>query len=425
MTAAADFALLPPEVNSARMYSGPGAGPMLAAASAWNGLAAELRATRLAYGSVLSALSTEEWHGPASAAMVAATMPYVAWMSTTAAQAEETAVQAEAAAGAYEAAFAATVPPPVVAANRAQLIALIASNVLGQNTPAIAATEAQYMEMWAQDAAAMYGYAGSSAAATRLTAFTEPQQATSPGGLSGQSAAVSQAAATQAGTQQSALAQVMCVMPNALQGLASPSPTSSQATDLGGILQALEGASPFGAGSANDATGLNGVLNLIGGNDTAVGQLLNANIWNTIFSSGFYMPSNSMAPFLGLLGAQSAGGAVGDAAGQAATGALGEALMGPVGGLGGLGGVGNGVAAGLGHAPMIGALSVPPSWTAPAPLASPLASTLGGTPMVAPPAMAASMPPVPLGNMAGQVYGRPVPQYGFRPTFVPRSPAAG
>src|SRR5271154_394244 len=117
MTAALDFALLPPEVNSARMYSGAGAGPMLAAASAWNGLAAELRATGLAYGSVLSALSSEEWHGPASAAMVAAATPYVAWMSTTAAQAEESAAQAEAAAGAYEAAFAATVPPPVIAAN--------------------------------------------------------------------------------------------------------------------------------------------------------------------------------------------------------------------------------------------------------------------------------------------------------------------
>ena len=34
------------------------------------------------------------------------------------------------------------------------------------NTAAIAATEALYAEMWAQDAAAMYGYAGSSAAVT-------------------------------------------------------------------------------------------------------------------------------------------------------------------------------------------------------------------------------------------------------------------
>ena len=421
MTAALDFAMLPPEINSGRMYSGAGSGPMLAAASAWNGLAAELRATALSYGSVLSELTSQEWHGPASAAMAAAATPYVAWMSSTAAQAEQTAAQAEAAAAAYEAAFAATVPPPVIAANRAQLMALIATNILGQNTAAIAATEAQYMEMWAQDAAAMYGYAASSAVATQLTPFTEPQQTTTRSGLTVQSTAVSQAAATPAGTQQSTLAQLVSALPNALQGLASPSSSSSQTTGLGGILDLLGGFNPFAPGSANDTTGLDGLLNLVGGENTAVGQFLNANIWNTIFSSGFYMPSNTMAPFLSLLGAQAAGNAVGDAAGQAATGAIGEALAGPV---GGIGGVGNAVSAGLGHAPMIGALSVPPTWTAPAPLAGPLASTLGGTPMVPPPAMAAGMPPVPMG-MGAQTYGRAVPQYGFRPTFVARPPAAG
>ena len=421
MTAALDFAMLPPEINSGRMYSGAGSGPMLAAASAWNGLAAELRATALSYGSVLSELTSDEWHGPASAAMAAAATPYVAWMSSTAAQAEQTAAQAEAAAAAYEAAFAATVPPPVIAANRAQLMGLIATNILGQNTAAIAATEARYMEMWAQDAGAMYGYAGSSAVATQLTPFTEPQQTTSPGGLMAQSAAVAQAASTPAGTQQSTLAQLVSALPNALQGLASPSSSSSQTTGLGGILDLLGGFNPFAPGSANDTTGLDGLLNLVGGENTAVGQFLNANIWNTIFSSGFYMPSNTMAPFLSLLGAQAAGNAVGDAAGQAATGAIGEALAGPV---GGIGGVGNAVSAGLGHAPMIGALSVPPTWTAPAPLAGPLASTLGGTPMVPPPAMAAGMPPVPMG-MGAQTYGRAVPQYGFRPTFVARPPAAG
>jgi hypothetical protein len=88
---------------------------MLAAVSAWKGLAAELRATALLYASALSGLSSEEWQGAASAAMVDAATPYVTWMSTTAVQAEQTAAQAEAAAAAYEAAFAATVAPPVIA----------------------------------------------------------------------------------------------------------------------------------------------------------------------------------------------------------------------------------------------------------------------------------------------------------------------
>jgi PPE-repeat protein len=147
-------------------------------------------------------------------------------------------------------------------------------------------------------------------------------------------------------------------------------------------------------------------------------------VWNTIFSSGFYMPSNTMGPFLGLLGSQAgnAAGQAADAAGQAASGAIGDVTAGPASGIGGLG---DAVSAGAGHAPAIGALSVPPSWTAPAPLASPLAPALGGTPMVPPPAMAAGMPGVPIGNVAGQAYGRAIPQYGFRPTFVARPPAAG
>ncbi|MCV7029324.1 PPE family protein, partial [Mycobacterium sherrisii] len=37
-----DFAMLPPEVNSGRMYAGAGSGPLMAAAAAWDGLAAEL-----------------------------------------------------------------------------------------------------------------------------------------------------------------------------------------------------------------------------------------------------------------------------------------------------------------------------------------------------------------------------------------------
>jgi PPE-repeat protein len=404
-----DFGALPPEINSARMYAGAGSGPLLAVASAWNGLAAELRSMALSYGAVISGLADEEWHGPASASMAAAAAPYTAWMSTTAAQAEQTAAQAAAAAGAYETAFTETVPPPVVAANRAQLTALIATNTLGQNTPATAANEAQYAEMWAQDAAAMYGYAGSSAAATRLTQFTEPQQATSPSGLTAQSAAVTQAVATPAGTQQTTLSQLMSTLSNALQGLASPS-SSSSSPGTSGILGLLTGS---GSGSSS----LENFWNEWGPNAT---------IWNTIFASGFYAPSNTIGPFMSFLSGGAAANAVGNSLGNAAASGLGGAVAGPLGGVGGLGGLGNAVSAGLGNAALVGPLSVPPSWTAAAPLHSPLSSTLGATPMVVPPpAVAAGTPPVPMGGMAGQVAGRSIPQYGFRPTFVARPPAAG
>src|SRR3981081_2202066 len=138
------------------MYAGPGSGSMLAAATAWEGLATDLYSAASLYESIIAGLTAGPWIGPASAAMAAAATPYVAWLQATAAQAEQTGDQAQLAALAYETAVAATVPPPVVAANRPLLMALVATNIFGQNTPAIAVTEAQYADMWAQEPRAMH-----------------------------------------------------------------------------------------------------------------------------------------------------------------------------------------------------------------------------------------------------------------------------
>ncbi|RFZ69591.1 putative PPE family protein PPE29 [Mycobacterium marinum] len=151
-----DFGALPPEINSARMYSGPGSGPLLAAASAWDAVAAQLELYASGTSSVLAELLGQTCSGATALMVAAAVMPHVAWATTMAAQAEQTASQARGAAVAFEMAFTATVPPPIVSANRIQLATLIATNFFGQNTPAIAATEAAYAEMWAQDAATMW-----------------------------------------------------------------------------------------------------------------------------------------------------------------------------------------------------------------------------------------------------------------------------
>jgi PPE-repeat protein len=214
-----DFGALPPEINSGRMYVGPGSGPLLAAAAAWDALAVELQSTAAAYGSTIESLAVGPWTGPSSMAMAAAATPYVSWIQATGAQAEQAATQASLAAGAYEAAFAATVPPPVIATNRALLTALIATNILGQNTAAIAATEADYMEMWAQDSAAMYAYAGSSSTASQLMTFTEPPQTTNAVATVAQpAAAASNPAASSISSQLVALIQSI---PTWLQNLAT------------------------------------------------------------------------------------------------------------------------------------------------------------------------------------------------------------
>ncbi|WAC94365.1 PPE family protein [Mycobacterium sp. Aquia_213] len=188
-----DFGALPPEINSGRMYAGPGSGPMMAAAAGWDALSAELAMAASGYNSVVSELTSGPWIGPASQRMLAAVVPYMAWLSSMAADTEQTAMQARGAAAAFEAAFMMTVPPPVIAANRLLLANLIASNFFGQNTPAIAVTEAQYMEMWAQDAATMYTYAAASAIETEVPPITSSPQTTTPDGVTNQAQAVSQA----------------------------------------------------------------------------------------------------------------------------------------------------------------------------------------------------------------------------------------
>jgi PPE-repeat protein len=201
-----DFGALPPEINSGRMYAGPGSGPMMAAAAGWDALSAELATAASGYNSVISELLGGPWMGPAAQQMLAAVVPYMTWLGTMAADTEQTAVQARGAAAAFEAAFMMTVPPPVVAANRLLLANLVATNFFGQNTPAIAVTESQYMEMWAQDAATMYTYAAASAIETEVPPIIASPQTTNPDGTTNQAQAVAKAASEPASQTSQSLA---------------------------------------------------------------------------------------------------------------------------------------------------------------------------------------------------------------------------
>jgi PPE-repeat protein len=317
-----DFGALPPEINSGRMYSGPGSAPMLAAAAGWDELSGELYSAAASYSSVISGLTGGSWTGPASASMAAAAATYVAWLGAAATQAEQAATQARAAASAFASGFAATVPPPIIAANRAQLAMLVATNFLGINTAAIMATEAQYSEMWAQDAAAMYGYEGSSAAAATLTPFTPPQQNTNPAGLAAQSAAVANSGGTQTSTTvDTIIQQILADINKALEPDTVNSGISAYATVPSIILSAL---SALSAGSKSAATAA----------DSTVAAL-------TDVSAGL----GRVAAALGSVGTASVGGAA---------------------------------SAGLARAASVGALSVPPAWGT---LASANGSTANGLPV--------------------------------------------
>ncbi|MDT5023279.1 MAG: hypothetical protein QOI33_3803, partial [Mycobacterium sp.] len=100
-----DFAARPPEINSTLIYSGAGAGPMMAAAASFSSLSSELNTNAAAYESVISQLTGSEWQGPSSSAMAASAQQNIEWLQTTSAQLQEAAAKATASAAAYEAAF--------------------------------------------------------------------------------------------------------------------------------------------------------------------------------------------------------------------------------------------------------------------------------------------------------------------------------
>jgi PPE-repeat protein len=437
---ALDYGSLPPEINSARIYTGPGSGPILAAASAWGSLAAELSSAASSYTAAISELTDGSWRGLAAESMATAATPYVEWMSTAAAQAEQTAGQAQAAAAAYEAAYAMTVPPPVVAANRAQQAALIATNVVGQNTAAIAATETLYAEMWAQDAAAMYGYAGSSAAAATVTPFSSPPQTTSPAAAASQAGAVSQATATAAGTgTQSTLTQVISTVPSTLQGLSSP------------LSSAAVGVSPFAPGSNTATTGIAGILNGLDGlNGSAFGSFLTSGLSNGFLSGNWVNPSTLAGTTTGAFGdigflavAGQAGSGFNPALFSAATAPAAVSTVGlghvgsAIGAVGSSGLGGSGVSAGVGRATLVGTMSVPQSWAGSSPVpaaAAPATATQvpgwtippgAGLEEVSATQGVPGMPGMPMGAGAPRGYGFAAPRYGFRPTVVAHPPAAG
>jgi PPE-repeat protein len=397
-----NFGALPPEVNSAKMYAGAGSGSLLAAAAAWNAIAAEMRSVAINYDSVIRSLVSEGWLGPSSAKMSSAIAPYLEWLNTTAVAAEQAGVQASTAAAAYEAAFAATAPPPVVAANRTLLANLVASNIFGQNTGAIAATDAQYGEMWAQDASAMTGYTTASRAASEMTAFSEPQSDTTTGATALQADAVNNALAAPAATQATSIWDFLGLSPN----------SNTSTTGLAGIMN-------FFSNSNQNLTGA--FLN-----NASVSGLSNAFTTNGMLNPTNFVDSQMALGSLSALGASTSG--LEDlAAGLGSSASLPSAVSVP----------GAAATAAVGQASLVGALSVPPTWAGTGATVSTVAATTqvgagayhsfgAATPMVMEEAGAVGMPGVPLASIPGShedEFADPI--YGFRPRVIGRPPAAG
>ena len=358
------FMMFPPEINSGLMYSGAGSGPLMAAASAWDELAADLEAAANSFQAIVAQLTGTSWLGPSSARMASATAPYVDWLAGTAGQAAQTGAQARMAAAAYESAFAATVPPAVIAANRALLAALVATNFLGQNTPAIAATEAHYMEMWFQDGMSMDTYATISQQAVVLPEQT-PAPATSDGGLKADLAAAAQSI-------ENSITTTLNNLSTTLQGLLSGNSTAgTTSTNLSSALSSAMTNLTGASSTAHTAAATSGASTATSATAPAVGSAtgsivpLQATYYAAMFAS---MPAKMLISMSNSMGASQALQA-GQQAMLADVSSLVDAKMKALlGGISGqMRGFGSSITAQLASAQRLGGMSIPNGWASSAP----------------------------------------------------------
>jgi PPE-repeat protein len=278
---------------------------------------------------------------------------------------------------------------------------LVANNFLGQNTGAIATNEAEYLDMWIQDALTMDTYQVNSQQASAL-----PEQTAAPQVASGAVANAAAASSTSTSTGGSTI----------IEGL------------LGDLAQlfGVKDAVPASLAPADLVSWLGTVATGIAGNPTAA--LFPVQVF-------YYMGMMSSMPARMFM---SSGSSAASAGGSLADG--GEALLANVGKLvdgklanvmGGVSGQlrswGSSISASLASAQHLGGLSVPNAWHGMAPEMARSAPVLPGT-SVAAPTMTTGLPSSPFAqSLMGALAGRGVSSLGSRVAakVMPRSPAGG
>jgi PPE-repeat protein len=195
---AGQFSAFPPEVNAGQLMAGDQGASIAAAVAAYEALSAALIEEGARMGTTAGTTAATGWEGVGGAAMVSTAMPYVAALEALAGWVQQSAASAAAIEQAYAVTKAAMIQVPICTTNRTSQAGLVATNVIGQNSPAIIGLDTEYYgHFWTNNASLMGSYEAFVTPILAALGVPPPPAplTANPAGPAGQAAAIGEAAA--------------------------------------------------------------------------------------------------------------------------------------------------------------------------------------------------------------------------------------
>lgn len=302
----------PPEVNSGRWEAGTGPETWLAASAVWTSFAEIVATATASLMGEIATMTGSTLTGMTSVSMLTSSVPFFGWLAHMEATALMHSVACATVAESWGTCTAGIIPLPVVNQNRITEASLVASNIFGQNSPAIAELDREYGQFWAQDGASMMSYDSAVTVATMPKFVSPPPPLANLAGGASQLADNAAQTAAQAGQSASSLGSEMSSIGETSSQAASQS--SSSMGEMSSLMQAPAQAVSSLGQAANPSSLMQPAQSLMQPFQSLLGQFMNGPQMGGGLGdafSGASLGATGGVPFSSSLGAGGGGGGIG------------------------------------------------------------------------------------------------------------------